>query len=119
MIEMIDLQSPKAVGLRISGKIEGPDMEKVIEAVEDRFRQSGEVAIYVEMESFKGFSLDALVEDIKFAFPNLKKFKKKAVVSEREWVAKLSKLSDRLFPSIELRHFTPDRKEEAMDWVRE
>ena len=58
------------------------------------------------------------MEDIRFAFPHLRNFEKKAVVSEKGWVEKLIDIGDKLFPSIEVRHFSFDQKDEAIKWVQ-
>ncbi|MFQ6028973.1 MAG: STAS/SEC14 domain-containing protein [Dehalococcoidia bacterium] len=119
MIELIDLHSPKGVGFKISGKIERPDLDRVIEAIEAKRGQDEKLGVYVELESFGGISLDALVEDIKFGLPKFSRFGKKAVVSGSDWLEKLAEVSDKLLPGIEVRHFSPEEKEEAQDWVRE
>lgn len=119
MIELIDLDSPKAVGLRLAGKMEEADMARPVKAIEEKLASSEQVAIYVEVESFTGVSFDALVEDIRFALPNFKKFNKKAVVSDKQWMEKLTRVADKFLPSIELRHFSSDQREEARAWVKQ
>ena len=118
MIELIETNSPKAVGVKICGKIEKSDVEDMIKAIEEKLEQGEKLGIYVEYEAFGGISLDALVEDIKFGIPNIKNFNKKAVVSGKDWLGKLVEISDKLFPSIEVRHYSLEEKEEAMEWVR-
>ena len=86
MIETIELNSPKTVGIRISGKIEKPDIE-------------------------------ALIRDMKFGLPNRHRFDKKALVSRKDWFARLVEIGDKLFPSIEVKHFATDQKDEARQWV--
>lgn len=119
MIELIDLNSPKAVGLRLTGRVEEADMARIIKAIEEKLAHTEQVAVYVELDSFTGISFEALVEDIRFALPNFRKFNKKAVVSDKRWVEKLTRVADKFLPSHELRHFAPDQKEEARAWVKE
>ena len=118
MIELIELQSQNVVGVRVSGKIDKTDIEKTTKAIEDKLAAVDRLRIYVELESFGGISIEALVEDIRFAFPHLRNFEKKAVVSEKGWVEKLIDIGDKLFPSIEVRHFSFDQKDEAIKWVQ-
>lgn len=117
MIEVIDLDSTKVVGTRISGKISKPDMERLIDACEQKFTQSEPVSIYVEVESLGGISLEALVADLKFALANFKRFDKKAVVSDQQWLGKMAEFGDQLFPSLEVRHFSLEQKQAALDWI--
>lgn len=114
---MIELNSPKAVGLRISGKVEEADMDKTIVAIKEKLKHTEQVGIYVELESFTGFSFDALIEDLRFGAANFKKFNKKAVESDKQWIGKLANLADKFFPSHEVRAFTPDQKQQAREWV--
>lgn len=118
MIEMIETHSPKVVALKICGKIEKPDIEKMIKAAQEKLEHSEKLNVYVEVESFGGFSVDALVQDVKFGVPNIKHFEKKAVVSNQDWMQKLVDISDKFFSSVEVRHFSPEEKEEAMEWVK-
>lgn len=120
MIELIDIPAHNVVGMRIAGKIdkEGFDtvlaeIKKAMEASEDRIR------VYVELEEFGGMEMSALVEDIKFVIPNFRRFAKKAVVSDKAWVAKLGEVGDKLFPSIDVKTFTPQERDIALRWVEE
>lgn len=118
MIKIIDI-APKVLGLKITGKIHKEDMHNMIAVCEEKWKKEDRIAIYVEVVEMSGISFNALVEDIKFALPNLKRFSKKAVVSESRWHEPLIKIGDKLFPSIEVRHYSPEQKEEAIKWVKE
>lgn len=119
MMELIPMQSDNAIGLKISGKIQKQHMEKATNAVKEMMNNHDHIRIYVEIESYDGFSFGALVEDIKFGIPNLKKFTKEAVVSDKKWIKSWISVADKLFPSIEIRHFSPEDKTEALRWVQE
>ncbi len=115
---MIEI-APKVLGLRINGKIHEEDMDKMIAVCKEKMEREERIAVYVEVEEMGGISFNALVEDLKFALPNLKRFSKKAVVSDIKWHEPLIKVGDKLFPSIEVRHYNPDQKKEALEWVQE
>ena len=117
MIEIIETGSNRVIGLRISGRIEKSDMDRVVQATEEKFALADKLGIFVEVESFGGISFEALMEDIRFAFPNLKRFDKKAVVSDKQWHGTMARISDKLFPGIEVRHFAPEQREEALRWL--
>ncbi|WP_432734920.1 STAS/SEC14 domain-containing protein [Maridesulfovibrio sp. FT414] len=118
MIELIEI-APKVLGLKIDGKITEPDMHKMIEVCEKKLQSVERIAVYVEVIDMGGISWGALIEDLKFALPNFKRFSKKAVVSDVKWHEPLAKISDKLFPSIEIRHFNPEDREKAIAWVKE
>ncbi|WP_421903323.1 STAS/SEC14 domain-containing protein [Maridesulfovibrio sp.] len=118
MIEIIEI-APKVLGLKIDGKIQEEDMSNMIAVCEKKMENIDRIAVYVEVVEMGGISFSALVEDLKFALPNLKRFSKKAVVSDIKWHESLVKIGDKLFPSIEVRHYSPEQRDEALEWVKE
>ena len=118
MLELIDI-GPNVLGLKILGKIQDEDIQKMIAVCDEKLQNFERIAIYVEVVEMGGISIEALINDLKYALPNLKKFSKKAVVSESKWHEPLAKISDKLFSSIEIRHFTPEEQEIAKKWVLE
>jgi hypothetical protein len=119
MIELLDMGTPKAIGMRISGKIEKPDIDRVYAQAEEKLAQVDKFSVYVELESFRGIAFDALIEDAKKGIPMIGRLRKKAVVSDAKWLQVFTKVGDKLFPSIEARHFFPDQREQALAWVKE
>jgi hypothetical protein len=118
MIEFIPIPADNVIGVRIAGKMEKADIDKTAKAIEEKLTIYDKVNIYAEIESFEGITLKALVADIKFAVPHLRDFEKKAVVSEKHWIENLVAIGDKLFPSVEVRHFAFDQKDEALKWVQ-
>jgi hypothetical protein len=118
MMQMLPMPVDHVIGVRISGKIEKSDIETTAKAIEAKLTVHDKVNIYAEIASFDGISLEALVADMKFAFPHLRDFEKKAVVSEKHWVEQLVAIGNKWFPSIEVRHFSCDEKDEALKWVQ-
>jgi hypothetical protein len=117
MIELIDLQSDHTVGMRISGKIERPDIDRVYEVINDKLGRVQKLSVYVEVDHLGGITFDALIEDVVQGVPKIFRLKKKAVVSSAKWLEVFTKIGDKLLPSIEARHFTPDEREQAKAWV--
>lgn len=118
MLELIEI-APDVLGVRIEGRISEEDMHGMIAVCREKMESAERIAVFVEVIEMGGISFSALVEDIRFAFPNLKRFSKKAVVSDIGWHEPLAKIGDKLFPSIEVRHFTPDERDKALAWVQE
>ena len=121
MIELIPFEDPSVVGLRLSGRVEKEDIELVINKATEQFA-SGEakIRVYVEVDHFSGISLEALFEDLAFGLRNLKnyrRFDRKAVVSDVAWYTKLTPLFDKLFASVQLKHFLPSQADEARAWI--
>ncbi|MGF1460324.1 MAG: STAS/SEC14 domain-containing protein [Leptolyngbyaceae cyanobacterium] len=116
-MELIEMTSDRVVGIRIDGKIQKADIETVEQAFAEKFDRYDKASIYVEVVSLGGITLDALLEDLKFAREKFRRFEKKAVVSEHQWLGKLTAIGDRLFPSLEVQHFAMADKETAIAWV--
>ncbi len=119
MLELIPMHAGHVIGIRVDGKIEKDDILKVIEAAKAIMAGHDKIHIYVEAVNFDGISFEALWEDMTFAFPNLSHFTRKAVVSDTEWMDVMSTIGNKLFPGIEVRHFSPEEKDAAKQWAEE
>jgi len=119
MMQQIPMEVDHVIGVKVSGKIERRDMDTMIEVMKKKLAEHERISIYVEVESFGWISLPALIDDLKFALPNFKKFAKKAVVSRIKWMEKWTDVADHLFPSIEVKHFLPEHKAAALKWIQE
>ncbi|WP_017661238.1 STAS/SEC14 domain-containing protein [Baaleninema simplex] len=118
-IALIPLKNDAAIGLSIDGKIEASDIDRISEEVEKRLQTHEQLRVYVEMKRLGGISLEALFEDLKFAFKHFKDFDRKAVVCDAKWVEPAASISNRLFRHIEVKCFPFDRQEEARSWICE
>jgi hypothetical protein len=117
MIQLMQMPLANVIGIKISGKMEKTDIEQVAKVIEDKLIVHDKVNIS-EIESFNGISFEALVADIKFALPHLRDFDQQAIVSEKRWIERLVAIGDKLFPSVEARHFSFDQKDAALRWVQ-
>ena len=120
MLEIIHFDSERVLGMRIGGKISDDDMKLLIETAEMKLAalgDGGRLRIYVEVDSFGGIGLDALIKDLKFGLSHFRDFECKAVVSDKAWMGRMTRIFDPLFPSIELRHFSTEERAAARAWV--
>lgn len=118
MIELMELQAQNVVGIKISEKIEKTDIDKTTKAIEDKLAVYDKVRLYIELENYTGFSLEAFVEDIKYGLPHLKDIEKEAIVLDGGWLEKLAEINDKLFPNGKIRRFSFAQKDEAIKWVQ-
>jgi len=119
MLDYLPMEANHVVGIKISGKIKLQDLERLIVIMEKKLDQHERINVYVEVESFGGVSLAALVEDLKFVRRNFKRFARKAVVSEMKWMGTWTAAADHLFPSLEMSHFLPEQIETVLKWIQE
>lgn len=119
MIELMPMDREDVVGYRISGRIDRVDLEPVVTELERLFKHHDKLRVYAEVESFEGITLPALIEDLRFGLRHLRRFEREAIVSDKKWLATLAGIGDKLFPSLEVRHFSWDEKIEALAWIHQ
>jgi len=117
MTELLDVGTPGVIGVRVSGRIEKSDIDQIIAAAKPKFDEAEKICAYVEMEDFDGIFFEALLEDLKFALPNLGRLKKKAVASDTKRMETTVAMGDQVFPNAEIKHFPFDRVAEAKNWI--
>jgi len=120
VLEILHLDSERVLALRIGGKIRDEDMRLMIETAQMKIAALGakdRLRVYVEVEPLHGIELEALWRDLKFGFSHLREFERKAVVSDRAWMARMAKIVGPLFPGIEVRHFATADRAAAREWV--
>ena len=118
MLTLIDIGADNVLACRIDGKIELDDIERVKTRVAEILETNEKVRVYVEVGDLGGISIHAFWEDLKLGFGNLSVFSHKAVVSDTKWMAKVAEIANKLFPTIELKHFPPEKREAAIEWIR-
>lgn len=117
MIEPIPLPVDNVIGIRIDGKINADDVSRITDVIEARLERHSKLRVYVEVERFSGMSVEAFFKDVAFSLRHIRDFEREAIVSDTAWLEKLATIGDRLFPSIEVRHFSKSEKDEALRWI--
>lgn len=118
MIELVPTGAHQVVGLRIEGRISGEDLDLAAREIDARLKVHPRISIYAEIHGLTGMSLEALAKDFRYSLAHLRDVEKEAIVSDRRWLALLAQVGGRLFPSIDVRHFSPEDKEAALEWLR-
>jgi hypothetical protein len=116
-VQLIPHRPDQIIGLNIDGWIDTEDIERITKLIEPRLKQGKKLRIYVEVNSWSGMSLGAFVKDLRFSLQHLKDFDKEAIVSDRKWLESLTAVTNTLFSSIEVKHFLPDEKDQALEWL--
>ena len=130
MIDIIPTNTDNVIGCKIVGKIYTEDIEKLANYIEDKLLKSKKLRIYVEVAKLEGISLEALFKDLilfaggveyllKLGIKHFNDFDKKAVVTNKEWMKKVAALADKVFPNIEVKCFSFEEKEKALEWAKE
>jgi len=89
MLELIPFEEGNIIGLRLNGKIEDEEFDETVAKIEEKLKEHKKLRVYAEIEEIGGMSFEA-------------------------WI----KMADKIFPHIEVKHFSTDEKEEAKEWLR-
>lgn len=108
--------APDAIEVIAEGKMLKSDYDMLVPAIEDRIERHGKINLILNLSHFKGWSLAAIWEELKFDFKHYHHVNRLALVAEnpdREWMARIS----RPFTAAEVEFFPLDAHETARQWV--
>ncbi len=119
MLEMIDIGVENAIAYRIEGKVTEEDMIAVLAIFREKIDKGERLNVYQEVVSIGGVELDAMIEKFKFFREvGLSHFDRIAVVAHTKWLHKLVDLEDKLFKSIDMKGFSVDEKDQAIEFLK-
>jgi hypothetical protein len=121
MVERIEQGMPSGtIGLKASGKLTADDYREVMEPALQEAIEGGEARVLFLLTDFDGLEPSAAIEDIKTGFKvevlHRDAWKRLALVTDEDWVAKAMHLFAWLVPG-EMKTFEPDQLAEAKSWV--
>lgn len=113
---------PKRLDIQLSGKLNSEQMQIALDDLERKSKDIDNGIMLYDVVEFHLPSLGAIA--IEFSrlpsmFGLIKKFRKAAVLTDKEWIQKASELEGLLIPGIEIKAFNRDQKEEAELWLAE
>ncbi len=119
MLELIDIGVENAVAYRFGGKITEEEMTTILTVFKEKIEKGEKLIVYQEVVSIGGVELDAMIEKFKF-FRNvgLSHFDRIAVVAHTKWLHKLVDLEDKIFKSIDMKGFSVDEKDQAVEFLK-
>lgn len=115
---IIPFHDDRVVGIRLDGSISRKEIDEIWALVEEKLQRNKKLRIYVEYVRFRGIEFKALLKNIPKKIQHFSDFEREAVVSDKAWLARFIHVGDRVFPSIEVRHFSFDESEKAMYWIQ-
>lgn len=122
MVETIPEMPPGTIGVRISARVTGADYRDVLIPALRSAVESGEVRALFVVEHYEGFDMGALKEDLEaapsLAFENRDAWKRVAIATDVEWMAKAFDLFRWLIPG-EQKIFGLGAIDDAKAWVSE
>ena len=119
MIEMMDIGIENAVAYRVAGKITEDEMKSILSIFKEKIQVGAKLSVYQEIVSVGGVEFDAIIEKLKFFREfGLSNFDKIAVVTHKEWMHKIIDLEGKLFRKFDMKAFSIDDKETALEFLR-
>ena len=120
MVERIEEMPDGTIGLRATGKLTADDYRDVMEPALQEAIEGGEARVLFLLTDFEGLEPGAAIEDVKTGLKvevaHRDAWKRLALVTDEDWVAKAMHLFAWLVPG-EMKTFEPDQLEEAKTWV--
>lgn len=108
------------VEITIDGKVSREELTEALEAFDTLLNEWEDIRVLKRVDSFKGMELMAWVDDFRFAFENIKnykKIKKVALVTDKEWIENIAKFTQFLTPG-EVKVFENEDIDEARVWLQ-
>lgn len=121
MLQRIEFDDPKVVGLSWTGKFTEQAFNQAMAEFIPELKTRKNFNIYMEMQSLEGVEASALWKDLKFAFKNMgevtDKINKVALVADEGWIKTLADLSYTLIPGIDLKTYSFFEEVKARVWI--
>jgi predicted 3-demethylubiquinone-9 3-methyltransferase (glyoxalase superfamily) len=107
----------------VNGKIDKVSFINTMRKVLSEMETSESVSLCFRVSSIQGVTLDALWESLKFALTSLQEFSSQvnriAWVTDKQWLAVLANVKDKLLPGIDEQVFPFEREEDAIAWLKQ
>ena len=119
MINHILLDDDRVVGLEFDGEITQEDIDRTWAIVEEKLTRHERLRVYVEFRDFGGIDFTTWLKSMPKKFQHLHSFEREAIVSDKLWLERFTRISDRIFTSVAVRHFHFDQMALAKAWITE
>ncbi|MGI6852748.1 STAS/SEC14 domain-containing protein [Mesorhizobium sp. 1B3] len=119
MIEIIPAPENVAA-FRVADTVTAEDYDDIIPAIEKKLSDHPNIGVLADLTNFKDMTGGALRRDLQYGLSKLgefHRFRRAAVISDKQWIRAATDIADALFPQIEARVFPEDEKADAMEWV--
>ncbi len=117
MINILPSEDEATIAVEVSGKADENDAKLMETHVEQRFGPEQPFNILAVIHDIDGTTLSGMAKGLKFDFQYMKRMKKIAVVSEKNWIEKVTELGNYM-PGMDLKHFPKGQTEDAWLWIK-
>ena len=121
MIEFV--QAPDHVfAVRFLGTLEADDVDRAVREVEAKLQRYKAIGVFADLTDFHDLTGGALIKDFKYSFSKFKewnRFRREAVVTDKQWIRAVINFLDPLLPQVAIRTFPSDERDRALAWASE
>lgn len=115
-------QGTNRLDIALSGKLNSEEMRTALDELADKSKDIEKGKMLYDVIDFHLPSLSAIA--IEFSrlpsmFVVVSKFDRAAVLSDKNWIKKISEFEGMLIPGLEIKAFNRDQKDEAEAWLSE
>lgn len=119
MLELLEIDIDDVVAYRLDGRLSDEDMKAVVVKIKAKLAEHGSIGLYQEVISIGAIEFDAMIEKMKFIHDvGISSFKKIAIITDKRWMQKIVPLEDKLFKHIDMRAFSLEQRDQALDFLR-
>lgn len=108
----------KIVVVHVSDKLTKDDYAAFAPEFERLIALHGKLRVIFDMRDFRGWTLGALWEDLKFDYKHFRDIERIAMIGEKKWQQWMATFC-RPFTTAKVMYFTHDEVEKAEEWVAE
>ncbi|WIY52393.1 STAS/SEC14 domain-containing protein [Devosia sp. YIM 151766] len=119
MIEVIDAPDHVAA-FHVAGTVTAADYDKIIPEIEETLADHPEIGVLADLSGMEDMTGEAIQRDLQYGMGKLgelHRFKRAAVISDKQWIKGATDMAGKLFPQIDTQVFSPDERDEALQWV--
>lgn len=117
MFNAIDYPTQNLLSFTIAGNLTKEDYAGVEPTLAAKVKRYGKVNVYLEVGEMDDVTLPALWEEIKQDAKHFTDFNRAAIVSDGNALLKAAAAITNTLTPAEVKHFTADRKVEALRWA--
>lgn len=118
MIEQLQVDSPKVLGFKMSGKLHDADYKSFVPLVDAAIAKDGKVRLLAQFHDFHGWDLHALWDDIKFSTTHCTKIERIAMVGDKTWEKWMATVC-KPFTMAKIKYFDVGQVDAAKKWLAE
>ncbi|SFH28074.1 SpoIIAA family protein [Pontibacter chinhatensis] len=118
MVAVISFEKENLAGFQVQHYIDEAGLRMIVQEMEQKAKAHPKICLYFEFEQFGDWdSVQSFFDALKLRFHSWNKVARYAIVTDKEWVKKQSRLANFLTPHFEVKAFGMADKEQALAWL--